>query len=115
MTRTLLLLLVVLALLAPTGFSQASVASKGFDRSHAGWTAVLKTHSRGVGLDYGSLRKKRGGLDQYTASLEQVTATQFKKWSRDERFAFWINAYNAYTIELIIDHYPLASIRDIGD
>lgn len=115
MTRTLLLLLVVLALLAPTGYSQDPGAAKEFDQSHAEWTAVLKTHSRGMGLDYGSLLKKRAGLDQYTTSLEQVSAAQFKKWSRDERFAFWINAYNAYTIQLIIDHYPLASIRDIGD
>ncbi|WP_411014327.1 DUF547 domain-containing protein, partial [Salmonella sp. s50237] len=35
-------------------------------------------------------------------------------WSKDEKLAYWINAYNAYTIQLILDHYPVKSIKDIG-
>jgi len=36
-----------------------------------------------------------------------------KNWSKDEQLAYWINAYNAFTIKLIIDHYPVKSIKDI--
>lgn len=36
-----------------------------------------------------------------------------KKWSRNEKLAYWINAYNMYTIQLIINNYPLKSIKDI--
>lgn len=35
-------------------------------------------------------------------------------WSRNDQLAYWINAYNAYTIQLIIRNYPLKSIKDIG-
>lgn len=34
-------------------------------------------------------------------------------WTRDEQLAYWINAYNAFTVKLIVDHYPIASIKDI--
>ncbi|MCB0585474.1 MAG: DUF547 domain-containing protein [Phaeodactylibacter sp.] len=38
-----------------------------------------------------------------------------KTWSREEKLAYWINAYNAFTIKLILDHYPLSSIMDINN
>jgi hypothetical protein len=37
-----------------------------------------------------------------------------RKWSKNERLAFWINTYNAYTIRLVITNYPVKSIKDIG-
>jgi hypothetical protein len=36
------------------------------------------------------------------------------RWGRAERIAFWINTYNAFTVKLVLDHYPIASIRTIG-
>ena len=38
-----------------------------------------------------------------------------KHWTETEQLAYWINAYNAFTVELILDHYPVASIRDIKE
>jgi hypothetical protein len=38
-----------------------------------------------------------------------------KAWSKKRDFAYWINAYNAYTVKLIIDNYPTKSIKDISD
>jgi hypothetical protein len=40
--------------------------------------------------------------------------SEFQKLSKEEQMAFLINAYNAFTVQLILDHYPVASIRDIG-
>src|SRR5207249_4677467 len=41
-------------------------------------------------------------------------ADDYARWSRAERLAFWINAYNAFTVKLVLDHYPITSIRKIG-
>jgi len=85
-----------------------------FDHSHAGLTAVLEQHVQGELVDYGKLTADPGGLDAYLKSLENVKPADFRGWSEDERFAFWTNAYNAYTLKLITQHYPLKSIKDIG-
>ena len=37
-----------------------------------------------------------------------------QNWSKEEQLAYWINAYNAFTIKLILDHYPVKSIKEIG-
>ena len=85
-----------------------------FDHSHAGLTAVLKTHLHGELVDYGKLTADSSGLDAYLKELEGVQPDEFRGWSDDQRFAFWTNAYNAYTLKLITQHYPLKSIKDIG-
>lgn len=51
-------------------------------------------------------------LNQYLDLLSNNHPNE-KHWSRDERLAYWINAYNAFTVKLIVDHYPLESIKDI--
>ena len=53
----------------------------------------------------------RAALRQYLAQLAAVPVSTL---SRAEQFAFWINLYNGLTIALILEHYPVASIRDIG-
>jgi hypothetical protein len=52
----------------------------------------------------------RAGLDRY---LEFLGDVPISRYARDEQLAFWINLYNALTIRVILDHYPVASIRDI--
>lgn len=49
-------------------------------------------------------------LRDYLAALQQV---QIRTYNRNEQMAFWINLYNAKTVELILSHYPVESIRDI--
>ena len=39
---------------------------------------------------------------------------QRKTWSKNQQLAYWINAYNAFTVKLIVDNYPTKSIRDLG-
>lgn len=86
-----------------------------FDHTHAAWTAVLEDALSDDGLvDYAGLRKSKEALDAYLAELEATTPEQHAEWSREERFAFWINAYNAYTIELLRDRGPVESIKELG-
>lgn len=85
------------------------------DHSHAAFTTLLGTYVQGGAVDYAGW-KARGdaALDAYLASLSGVCREGYGSWSRAQRLAFWINAYNAFTIRLILDHYPIASIRKIG-
>ena len=76
------------------------------------FNALLKTYvSKEGNVDYKGLRKNRALLDLYLKHLEKTVPG--KKWSATKAKAFWINAYNAYTIKLILDSYPLKKITDI--
>ena len=85
-----------------------------FDHSHAALTRVLRPHVHDGLVDYRGLRQQRAGLNAYLSGLESVTARELKSWSDEQRFAFWINAYNGYTLQLVVEHYPVKSIKDIG-
>ncbi|MFY0629876.1 MAG: DUF547 domain-containing protein [Flavobacteriaceae bacterium] len=62
-------------------------------------------------VNYKSLKANETKLDGYLAYLAKTTPS--KDWSADKEKAFWINAYNAYTIRIILDNYPLKSITGI--
>ncbi|MBI2375686.1 MAG: DUF547 domain-containing protein [Deltaproteobacteria bacterium] len=86
-----------------------------FDQDHTAWTKLLTRYVRAGIVDYAGLR--RGGeaeLNDYLRSLQSVCRGHFDTWSRAQKLAFWVNAYNAYTVRLILNHYPLKSIRAIG-
>ncbi|MFT7679390.1 MAG: hypothetical protein ACI8QC_003391 [Planctomycetota bacterium] len=85
-----------------------------FDHDHAALTELLEAHVKGDRVDYKALDKQRSKLGAYLQSLSAVQPKAFEAWTREQRFAFWINAYNAYTLELILDELPLKSIKDIG-
>jgi hypothetical protein len=89
--------------------------SSDFDQTHARWTEVLAGHVRGEAVDYKALKQDRAGLDAYVGSLETVQPEEFASWPRAQRFAFWIDAYNAYTVKRVVDAYPIESIQDLGD
>jgi hypothetical protein len=86
-----------------------------FDHSHKLWTEVLAAHVREDAFDYKSLKEDHAKLDTYLGSLEAVMPEEFASWKRKQRFAFWIDAYNAYTVKRVVDAYPIASIKDLGD
>lgn len=86
-----------------------------FDHEHAAWTLLLKEHVHAGGLlDYAGLSERRSDVNAYLASLRGVSAAAFASWSPAQREAFWINAYNAWTISLILDNPKVKSIRDLG-
>jgi hypothetical protein len=66
-------------------------------------------------VDYAALQgEARASLEAYLKDLSATCAIDYEKWSREQRLAFWINAYNAFTVQLIVDNYPISSIRKIG-
>ena len=65
-------------------------------------------------MDYAALRRDRAPLEDYLLSLSAVTQAQFEGWSKPSQMAFLINAYNGYTLQLILLNYPVKSIKDIG-
>ena len=87
--------------------------SATFDHSHGLWNTILREHVEGDRFDYAGLEADRAKLDAYLAELAAVTPATLLSWSEAQRFAFWINAYNAFTVERVVDAYPLQSIRDL--
>jgi len=80
--------------------------------NHDIWDGLLKKHVRKDGfVDYKGFVKDSTRLNQYLELLS--SAHPQSSWSRAEQMAYWINAYNAYTVKLIVQHYPVASIKDI--
>ena len=66
-------------------------------------------------VNYRGIKESPKLLDIYLNSVAKVKKEDYTKWSDRRKLAFLINTYNAYTIKLIINHYPLKSIRDIGN
>ena len=62
--------------------------------------------ARGL-VNYRALKADRGGLDAFAASLSRVEREEFDSWSDAQKIAFWINAYNALTLEVILRNYPI--------
>lgn len=78
---------------------------------HSGLDRLLRAHVDADGwVDYRGLKKEKAALGRYVDSLAGVAIDDL---GRDERLAFLINAYNAFTLQLILEHYPLDSIKDI--
>lgn len=98
----------------PLAAASGRAQGEGFDHAHARWTAVLGAHLREGRFDYEALGAARGELDQYLLDLRAVTREEFAGWRREQRYAYWINAYNAFTVHLVLSRYPLESIQDIG-
>jgi len=72
---------------------------------------LLKKHVNNNGwVNYTTFKNELEKLDNYIVYLTKTTPN--KKWSKNKEKAFWINAYNAYTIKLILENYPLKSILD---
>lgn len=92
-----------------------------FDQQHKIWDQILKqsVHPGSDGnasrVDYKYLKENPGQLNGYLKSLSQVTNNEFSTWTDNQQKAFLINAYNAFTVQLILTHYPdIKSIKDLG-
>ena len=80
--------------------------------NHTTWNQLLKKHVSDQGkVDYLGFKKDLTDLNAYLDWLSNSKPSEI--WSKDQLMAFWINAYNALTIKLIVDRYPISSIKDI--
>ena len=87
--------------------------------SHELWQQTLdeyliSDHLSGISrVDYQTLRED--GVEELQGYLNAVSAIDPRNYNLAEQFAFWINLYNAVTVKLIVDNYPLDSITELGN
>lgn len=108
------LVLVLILLGQACGLSRVSkYNSDSKPISHEIWDNLLREYVDEYGLvDYQGLSADSARFQEYLALLESAHPND-SNWTQNERLAYWINAYNAFTVELILDYYPVASIKDI--
>ncbi|PHN04746.1 DUF547 domain-containing protein [Flavilitoribacter nigricans] len=81
--------------------------------SHSVFDSLLRRHVDEAGLvDYQGFIQDSVQFKEYLQLLSRHHPND-QNWTREERIAYWINAYNAFTIKLIMDYYPVTSIKDI--
>ncbi|MGL6111795.1 MAG: DUF547 domain-containing protein, partial [Rubrivivax sp.] len=95
--------------------------AQAFDHNHAAWTALLKKHvvllraGQESQMRYAGMATDRAALKAYLGMLSGESAEAFEGFGKAQQMAFLINAYNAFTVELVLTRYPkLASIKDLG-
>ncbi|WP_299885297.1 DUF547 domain-containing protein [uncultured Lacinutrix sp.] len=82
--------------------------------NHTSWNTLLNTYVTKKGnVNYKGFKSNRKSLTNYISSLSKNMPTN--TWSKEDKLAYWINAYNAMTIDLIVRNYPIQSIKDIKD
>ncbi len=113
------LLLKILLIGLLIGLSATSALA--FDQQHASFDLLLKKHVSwdatevASQVDYAGFQRNQEQLDNYLTELSAVTQRDFDSWSKPTRLAFLINAYNAFTLKLILGSYPdIESIKELG-
>lgn len=109
----------ILLLCLMFGFSLSALA---FDHTHKQWGDTLSqyvTFKDGQSyFDYKKLKNSSESsmknLNNYLGELSAVTQSEYDQFNKNQRFSFLVNAYNAFTIKIIVDNYPVKSIKDIG-
>jgi hypothetical protein len=103
----------IISFILLTAFVVFSAHAQSTPPSNKIWTSMLKRYVNEEGLvNYKGIIKDKTEFQKYLDMLTQNPPQE--SWSKNDQEAFWINAYNAFTVKLIIDHYPVKSIKDIG-
>ena len=91
--------------------SKAAKKTDKIDPLHEPYDKLLRAHVKNGWVNYKAFKQQEARLDAYLKTLAQ---TDPAKLTKSERLAYWINAYNAFTIKLILRRYPkIKSIKDI--
>ncbi len=99
-------------------FWDASDESNAERIDHSAWqdllSAYLRSHDSGVNrFDYAALKASHGDTDKLARYIAYLQELDPRDYSRAEQKAYWINFYNALTVKLVTDAFPVESIRDI--
>jgi len=102
------------------GFGQHGMAA-ALDHNYTAWNTLLQKHvkwlpdNKQTVVDYHGFKKDRDALKQVLNEWSALSQADFNAFSKNQQMAFLINAYNGYTVELVLTRYPkLKSIKDIG-
>ncbi len=109
------------ALSAGALLSRPALAQAGFDHQYTAWNTLLKKHVRWLPdgkqsrVNYKGFAADRAALKGVLDGLSAVPRASFDGWSKPQQMAFLINAYNAFTVEIILTKYPdIKSIKELG-
>lgn len=81
---------------------------------HSAWDALLKRHVSEKGtVRYEGFKADKAALDAYLKTLSDNPPVEF--WSKSEQMAYWINVYNAFTVQLIMENSPISSIMKLDN
>lgn len=101
----------LLLILFCSGLPVFALAQK--DQVQVEWTRLLARYVDASGtVDYGALKEEEDALEAYIHDLGNAPPDE--SWSKNKQLAYYINLYNAATLKLILQHYPVSSIRDIA-
>ena len=81
---------------------------------HTPFDSLLQAYVRDGGVRYRAWAANANNLTRLSKYIEALEDLDPETWSTTEALAFWINLYNAATLKLVLNHYPLKSIREIG-
>ncbi|NMM49987.1 DUF547 domain-containing protein [Marinigracilibium pacificum] len=110
--RYLFIIFVSLISLASCNGQTFEFAQNTTPPDHSPFSTLLKKYVDDQGMvDYKGLRENKNILDNYLETLSNNPPSQ--NWSDNEQLAYWINAYNGFTLKLIVDNYPVKSIKDL--
>jgi len=85
-----------------------------FDHSHSKFDFLLKKNVYKEWVNYQSFLSEIEKFDGYVDNLDNVESHVLATWTRDQKLAFWINAYNAFTLKAILERYPIKGRSLIG-
>ena len=94
--------------------ASGELCAGGPDHTHEFFGRTLSQYVSDGEVNYAGLKRNRTNLDRYLRGLGEVTEPDFRKWTDQQRLAYYLNLYNADTLQLIIDNYPVTSIKKIG-
>lgn len=108
-TRIFIVTIITIIMLNPAG---SAISDSDGTVDHSQFANLLGRYVENGVVDYAGFKKEEDLLDQYLETLQSVKPGDL---NRDEQFAFYVNAYNAWTIKLILTRYPdIKSIKDLG-
>jgi hypothetical protein len=94
-------------------FGQVLSAEKQRDL-HRPFDILLRIYVTENRFDYARMVKNSRDMERLSDYIDNLELHDPAEWSKDDALAYWINLYNAATIELVLKNYPVKSIKDIG-
>lgn len=83
------------------------------EEPHAAWDKLTRKHINTEGkVNYAGFLSDKKDLEQYLRELQELHK-EIVDWNKKKQLAYWINLYNAVTVKLIVDNYPVSSITDL--
>lgn len=96
---------------APTEAAAETTSSGAFD--HADFSATLAKYVKDGQFDYAGLKANAEDMERFEAYLARMGKADASGFSKADHYAFWVNAYNAFNIKAVLDHWPIESPKSV--